>query len=47
MSEYKIGAGGWAYFNIPGMDPLKAYSQAFDFVEVNTTFYQTPSREMV
>lgn len=38
-----IGAGGWAYFNIPGMDPLEAYSLAFDFVEVNSTFYQLPS----
>jgi uncharacterized protein YecE (DUF72 family) len=47
MSEYKIGAGGWAYFNVPGMDPLKAYSQAFDFVEVNSTFYQTPAMEIV
>jgi uncharacterized protein YecE (DUF72 family) len=47
MSEYKIGAGGWAYFNVPGMDSLKAYSRAFDFVEVNSTFYQNPSREMV
>jgi uncharacterized protein YecE (DUF72 family) len=47
MSEFKIGAGGWAYFNIPGIDPLKAYSQTFDFVEVNSTFYQTPALEIV
>lgn len=43
MTDYMIGAGGWAYFNIPGMDPLEAYSLAFDFVEVNSTFYQLPS----
>jgi len=42
-----IGAGGWAYFNAPGTDSLTAYSKAFDFVEVNSTFYTTPSLEMV
>ncbi|WAM22814.1 MAG: DUF72 domain-containing protein (plasmid) [Candidatus Methanoperedens sp.] len=42
-----IGAGGWAYFKVPGMDSLTAYSKAFDFVEVNSTFYETPSIEMV
>jgi uncharacterized protein YecE (DUF72 family) len=42
-----IGAGGWAYFKVPGMDSLAAYSKAFDFVEVNSTFYTTPSMEMV
>ncbi len=43
MKEYLIGAGGWAYYQIPGLHPLVAYSRAFNFVEVNTTFYQTPS----
>jgi uncharacterized protein YecE (DUF72 family) len=47
MSMFHIGAGGWAYFNVPGMDSLSAYSKAFDFVEVNSTFYTTPSIEMV
>lgn len=42
MSDYRIGTGGWGYFTIPASDPLKAYSLAFDFVEVNTTFYQIP-----
>lgn len=42
-----IGAGGWAYFKVPGLDSLAAYSKAFDFVEVNSTFYKTPSIEMV
>lgn len=47
MSMLYIGAGGWAYFKVPGLDPLAAYSKAFDFVEVNSTFYTTPSMEMV
>jgi len=47
MSMLYIGAGGWAYFKVPGLDPLAAYSIAFDFVEVNSTFYTTPSIEMV
>lgn len=42
-----IGAGGWAYFQVPGMESLTAYAKAFDFVEVNSTFYTTPSIEMV
>jgi uncharacterized protein YecE (DUF72 family) len=42
-----IGAGGWAYFQVPSMDSLTAYSRAFDFVEVNSTFYATPSIEAV
>ncbi len=42
MSEYRIGAGGWGYFKIPGSDPLIAYSKAFDFVEINSTFYNIP-----
>ncbi|MCL7413313.1 MAG: DUF72 domain-containing protein [ANME-2 cluster archaeon] len=47
MPDYRIGAGGWGYFRIPGAYPLEAYSRAFDFVEVNSTFYQTPSPEVV
>ena len=47
MSEYRIGTGGWGYFNIPGADPLEAYSKAFDFVEVNSTFYNIPSSKTV
>ena len=45
--EIRIGAGGWAYFHVPGMDNLSAYSRAFDFVEVNSTFYEIPEHEMV
>ncbi len=47
MSKVYIGAGGWAYFNVPRMDSLAAYAKAFDFVEVNSTFYTNPSIEMV
>jgi uncharacterized protein YecE (DUF72 family) len=42
LNEYLIGTGGWAYFNVPGLRPLVAYSRAFNFVEVNSTFYQIP-----
>ncbi len=47
MYRLYIGAGGWAYFHVPGMDSLAAYAKAFDFVEVNSTFYMNPSVEMV
>jgi uncharacterized protein YecE (DUF72 family) len=47
MAEYRIGAGGWAYFQVPGTDSLTAYSNAFNFVEVNTTFYETPPIQQV
>jgi uncharacterized protein YecE (DUF72 family) len=42
LKEYLIGTGGWAYFRIPRLHPLAAYSKAFNFVEVNSTFYQIP-----
>jgi uncharacterized protein YecE (DUF72 family) len=42
LKEYLIGAGGWAYFQVPGVNSLAAYSKVFNFVEVNSTFYQTP-----
>lgn len=47
MEEYLIGTGGWAYFKIPRLHPLVAYSKAFNFVEVNSTFYQIPSMREV
>ncbi len=43
MASLLVGAGGWAYFQVPGMDSLGAYSRAFDFVEVNSTYYELPS----
>jgi uncharacterized protein YecE (DUF72 family) len=42
LKEYLIGTGGWAYFSVPGVHPLVAYSRAFSFVEVNSTYYQIP-----
>ena len=47
MTDYLVGTGGWAYFNVPGKPALKAYSEIFSFVEVNYTFYQYPPAEMV
>jgi uncharacterized protein YecE (DUF72 family) len=43
LKEYLIGTGGWAYFRVPRLRPLIAYSRIFNFVEVNSTFYQIPS----
>ena len=42
MTDFLIGTGGWAYFNVPNIHPLAAYSKAFNFVEVNSTFYEIP-----
>jgi len=47
VGEIIIGCGGWQYFIIPNMDSLKAYSMAFRFVEVNSTFYKIPSIDLV
>lgn len=47
MSRVYIGTGGWAYLQVPGLDSLTAYVKAFDFVEVNSTFYANPPFEMV
>ena len=45
--ERLVGAGGWAYFRIPGEDSLAAYAEAFSFVEVNSTFYEQPDLRTV
>ena len=42
MADLLMGAGGWAYFQIFGTKSLEAYSQAFGFVEVNSSYYQLP-----
>ena len=47
MARFLIGAGGWAYFHVPRQHPLVAYSKAFDFVEVNSTFYEIPPLKLV
>ncbi len=43
MGQLRIGAGGWDYFSIPHCDRLKAYASAYDFAEVNSTYYRLPS----
>jgi uncharacterized protein YecE (DUF72 family) len=47
MSQLLIGAGGWAYFQVPGINSLEAYSQAFDFVELNHSYYELPAYSSV
>jgi len=47
MSQLLIGAGGWAYFQVPGTNSLEAYSQAFDFVELNSSYYELPAYSSV
>jgi uncharacterized protein YecE (DUF72 family) len=42
-----VGAGGWAYFKVSGLKSLNAYSTVFNFVELNSTFYQIPSLKLV
>ena len=45
MTQYLVGTGCWAYF--PHKPTLKAYSKAFNFVEVNYTFYEYPNSRTV
>ena len=47
MTDYLVGTGGWAYFNVPSKSQLKAYSEILNFVEVNYTFYEYPSVQTV
>ena len=47
LIDYLVGTGGWAYFKIPNKPALQAYSEIFNFVEVNSTFYQYPPIERV
>jgi uncharacterized protein YecE (DUF72 family) len=47
MIDYLLGTGGWAYFHVPGLRSLTAYSRLFNFVEVNSTFYQIPNLKTV
>lgn len=47
MTEFLIGCGGWAYFKVPRLKPLDAYARAFNFVEVNSTFYEIPDLQTV
>ncbi len=47
MPDFLVGTGGWAYFQVRGKSALKAYSEVFNFVEVNSTFYEYPSQRLV
>jgi uncharacterized protein YecE (DUF72 family) len=47
LTDYLVGTGGWAYFKAPNKPSLKAYSEVFNFVEVNHTFYEYPEVRMV
>jgi len=47
LTKFLIGTGGWSYFKVPHGDPLSVYSRAFNFVEVNSTFYEIPKLESV
>ena len=47
MTEYLIGTGGWSYFKVPSKSSLRAYSEHFNFVEVNYTFYEYPDSRTV
>jgi uncharacterized protein YecE (DUF72 family) len=47
VTRYLIGTGGWAYFSAPKKPSLRAYSKVFDFVEVNSTFYEYPDIKRV
>jgi len=47
MSQLLIGTGGWAYFQVPGISSLEAYSRAFDFVELNSSYYELPAYSSV
>jgi uncharacterized protein YecE (DUF72 family) len=47
LPDYLVGTGGWAYFKVPNKPSLKAYSETFNFVEVNYTFYEYPDLRTV
>ena len=43
MGKLLIGTGGWDYFSVPQEDRLRTYSTAYNFVEVNSTYYRLPN----
>ena len=47
LPDFLVGTGGWAYFPNPYKPSLKLYAQAFNFVEVNQTFYEYPDMKTV
>lgn len=55
MTRYRIGCTGWGYdewkggFYPPGTPPgeyLRRYARAFDLAEVDSSYYQAPSRQL-
>src|SRR5881397_1293687 len=42
-----VGTGGWAYFQVSDQDSLRAYGSVFNFVEVNSTYYEYPDLRAV
>ena len=47
LPDLLVGTGGWSYFKVPNKPSLKAYSEVFNFAEVNYTFYQYPNARVV
>ena len=54
--KYHIGCSGWSYTswkgpfdppNLENSDWLRFYSQVFDYVEIDSSFYRIPSQFMV
>lgn len=44
MGKIYFGCGGFQFFKAPG-DPLLNYSRIFDYVEINSSFYNIPKIE--
>ncbi len=54
MERLRVGVSGWSYDDWRGIvyprgcrDTLRAVARCVDFLEINTTFYRTPRREVV
>lgn len=56
LAKYRVGCSGWSYKDwigpfypkeTPSYDLLKYYSTVFDTVEVDSSFYRTPTANMV
>jgi uncharacterized protein YecE (DUF72 family) len=43
LVEYLVGTGGWGYFRVANKPSLQSYSEVFNFVEINYTFYKYPN----
>jgi Protein of unknown function DUF72 len=54
--QYHIGCSGWSYSawlgpfypsELENSDWIRYYSQIFDYVEIDSSFYRTPNKSMV